>query len=635
MIFLPLYRTVAQRLSEGDWPSFFDSATVPQLAAILFIQNAQRLAGEHVAQASMERQFAKMITLGNQVNRVNTSAFQALLRERFAVELFATGLSQLAKIKVALLDDDHPADESRYIDDDGEWLFTFNAAYRKVVMPLQRVYFDEYQAELSVTDPQNRALREFLAASDESFNLQGYAGSGKTHLISRFTQLLHPKRTLLLANTFGQLQALKKRAGQHFAAATFGQAAGQVLDNNLLADSWRLKDKSRLQRTFQITAAQLAETFAMPPVSYLSPEQVARVCLRTVASYCNSTAQEIDTVHLPADVASHLLMLDKVVLLEITKQYWHELNKPSGEHIRLPIRGYHRVKLLSLIDGVLDTQYSHIIVDEGHDIPTPMLQILDRSPQAVITLSDELQNLNGMAPVRHTQIRQRYIAQSVRLGKQVEDVINPLIQAHPGTTKQLFTGRSDHCTNLQHYKGWQIPNQATTIIVADEFELFAWFQRLTHAGASFELAEATFKDFMMFAQDCIGLYNNAERPRHGLIFRYASWDALREAMTNNASFDAIERMLQKGYSQTDFQQAVARYVRKGGGKIILARVSDTKNMEFSSVYLSQGLLVKPTTHDNKDSRARLFSSLYTACTRAQHELVVPDGFSDWITDAVK
>ena len=79
---------------------------------------------------------------------------------------------------------------------------------------------------------------------------------------------------------------------------------------------------------------------------------------------------------------------------------------------------------------------------------------------------------------------------------------------------------------------------------------------------------------------------------------------------------------------------MGRYVRKGAGKIILARVSDTKNMEFSSVYLSQGLLVKPTAHDNTNSRARLFSSLYTACTRAQHELIVPDGFSDWVADAV-
>ncbi len=634
MIFLPLYRSVAQSLSEGGLPGFFDTATVAQLAAVLFIQNAQKLAEQEVALASMERQFAQIISAGNQANHSVPKAFHILVRERFCASQFAIGLAQLAKIKVSLLDDEHPADEGRYLDSEGEWLFTFSAEYQAKVKPLQAVYFDAYEAELSVTDPQNRALREFLAASDESFNLQGYAGSGKTHLISRFTQLLEPKRTLLLANSFGQLQALKAKAGAHFVGMTFGQAAGQVLDSNWLSTSWRLKDKSRLQQTFQVSYADLAQTFAMPAISYLSPEQVAHICVRTVASYCNSTAQEIDVVHLPAAIASNVVALDKVVLLEIVKQYWSELCQPTDAHIRLPIRGYHRIKLLSLIDGVLDTQYSHIIVDEGHDIPTPMLQILDRSPQAVITLSDELQNLNGMAPVRDRQIRQRYIAQSVRLGKQVENVINPLIQAHPSATKQVFSGRADHCTHLQHYTGWQIPDRATTIIVADEFELFAWFQRLTHAGASFALADSTFKDFMTFAQDCIGLYNNAERPRHGLIFRYTTWDKLSEAMAHNPSFEAIERMLLKGYSQTDFQDAVGRYVRKSGGKIILARVADTKNMEFPSVYLSQGLLVKPTAHDNTNSRARLFSSLYTACTRAQHELIVPDGFSDWVADAV-
>ena len=99
-------------------------------------------------------------------------------------------------------------------------------------------------------------------------------------------------------------------------------------------------------------------------------------------------------------------------------------------------------------------------------------------------------------------------------------------------------------------------------------------------------------------------------------------------MANNPSFQSIENMLEKGYSQMDFQTAVERYERENTGKIILARVSDTKNMEFASVYLSRDLLVAPTAHDNQDARARLFSKLYTACTRAQHELIVPDGFSD-------
>ncbi len=635
MFFLPLYRTVAQSLSESGLPDFFDSATVAQLAAVLFIQNVQKLVEQQAALASMQRQFAQIIHAGNQANLSAPQAFQNLVRERFSVDQFAAGLSQLAKLNISLLDDEHPAEEQSYLDSEGEWLFTFSAEYQSKVMPLQPVYFEEYQAELSVTDPQNRALREFLAAPDESFNVQGYAGSGKTHLISRFAELLNPQSTLLLAQTYGQLQALKKRAGEHYPAMTFAQAAGQVLDSNLLANSWRLKDKTRMQQTWQVSHAQVVQWLNIPAISHLSPEQVSSVCVRAVASYCNTKAYEIDSVHLPAAIAGQLTTLDHAVLLETVKRYWGELIQPSEPHIRLPIRGYHRIKLMALTDEVLGEQYTHIIVDEGHDIPTPMLQILDRSPQAVITLSDELQNLSGMAAVRSHVVRQRHITQSVRLGKQVENVVNPLIQAHPGATKELFAGRADHCTNLQHYSGWQIPNQATTIIVADEFDLFAWFQRLTHAGASFRLSRSTFKDFMTFAQDCIELYSNGTRPRHGLIFRYASWDALSAAMSNNPSFEAIERMLQKGYSQADFQTAVDRHMRRGGGKIILARVSDTKNMEFASVYLSKDLLVKPSTYDNQDSRARLFSSLYTACTRAQHELIVPDGFSDWIADAVK
>lgn len=635
MTFLPLYRTVAQRLSEGGLPDFFATAAVAQLAAVLCIQSAQKLAAEHAANASIERQLAQMIHAGQQANDLTPLAFQHLVHERFSVSQFAAGLSHLAQLNVSLLDDEYPVDEQRYLDADGQWLFTFSAEYQAEIKPLQAVYFAEYQAELSVTDPQNRMLREFLAAPDESFNVQGYAGSGKTHLISRFAQLLNPQRTLLLAQTYGQLQALKIRAGEHFPALTFAQAAGQVLDNNLLANSWRLKDKTRMQQTWQVSHSQVVQWLNIPAVAHLSPNEVASICVRAVASYCNTTAQDIDFIHLPIAIASSLSVVDKTVLLETVNLYWRELIRPSEVQIRLPMRGYHRIKLLSLTGEVLDTQYTHIIVDEGHDIPTPMLQILDRSPQAVITLSDELQNLNGMAPVRSDVIRQRALAQSIRLGKQVENVVNPLIQAHPGATKELFAGRADHCTNVQHYSGWQIPQRATTIIVADEFDLFAWFQRLSHAGASFRLARSTFKDFMIFAQDCIELYSNGTRPRHGLIFRYATWDALSRAMASNPSFEAIERMLQKGYSQADFETAVNRHMRKGGGEITLARVSDTKNMEFASVYLSRDLLVLPVGHKHPDSRARLFSSLYTACTRAQHELIVPDGFSDWISDAVK
>ncbi|MDY7219130.1 AAA family ATPase [Denitrificimonas sp. JX-1] len=635
MFFLPLYRTVVQSLSSGRLSDFFSSATVPQLAAVVFIQNAPKLAKQQASLASLERQFAQIIHAGHQANMKLDQAFQTCVSERFSVTQFAQGVNLLGGLQVGLLADEYPVAESRYLDDQGQWLFTFSPEYQKEVMPLQKVHFNEFDAEVSLSDAQNRTLREFLAAADESFNVQGYAGSGKTHLVSRFAEFLNPQRTLLLAQTSGQLQALRKRAGEQFPAMTFMHAVGQVLDNNLLNDSWRLKDKSRGQYTWQVTHRQVAHWLNIPAIGHFSPAQVASICTRAVARFCNSVATYIDAIHLPAALAGQLSILEQRVLLEMVQRYWGELIQPSEPHIRLPIRGYHRIKLMALTKEVLDQQYTHIIVDEGHDIPTPMLQILDRSPQAVITLSDELQNLSGLPPERRDGIRQRSIAQSVRLGKQVEQVVNPLIQAHPSAVKERFSGRADHCTHLHYYSGWHIPNQPTTLIVADEFDLFAWFQRLTHAEASFRLFPSTFKDFMIFAQDCIELYSRGTRPRHGLIFRYASWDALSEAMAHSPSFQSIERMLQKGYSLMDFQTAVDRHMRKGQGHIILARVSDTKNMEFASVYLSKDLLVAPTSRDNVDSRAQLFSRLYTACTRAQHELIVPDGFSDWIADVVK
>src|SRR5699024_10623344 len=107
-------------------------------------------------------QFAQIISAGNQANQQLPQAFQQLVCERFSFEQLSAGLSQLAGLKISLLDDEHPAAEERYLDAEGEWRFIFSSEYQKEVMPLQKVYFAEYQVELSVTDPQNRALREFL-----------------------------------------------------------------------------------------------------------------------------------------------------------------------------------------------------------------------------------------------------------------------------------------------------------------------------------------------------------------------------------------------------------------------------------------------------------------------------------------
>src|SRR5699024_8416161 len=216
--------------------------------------------------------------------------------------------------------DEHSADEQRGLDDEGAWLFNLSAEYQHEVQPVQTHYFKEYKTELTVTDPQNHALRESLDSTNEYLDLKGYAFSDITHLLSRFAERLNPQRTLLIAQTGGQLQALKNRAGQHFPAMTFAQAVAQVLDSNLLSNSWRLTDRARGQYTWQVAHAQAAQWLNLPSIGALSPAQVASVSQRTVASFCYSTAAQIDVVHLPAGIAQQLSELDRAVLLEAVNQ---------------------------------------------------------------------------------------------------------------------------------------------------------------------------------------------------------------------------------------------------------------------------------------------------------------------------
>ena len=58
-------------------------------------------------------------------------------------------------------------------------------------------------------------------------------------------------------------------------------------------------------------------------------------------------------------------------------------------------------------------------------------------------------------------------------------------------------------------------------------------------------------------------------------------------------------------------------------------------MEFARVMVSPELMVAPAAAGNRNERARLLAGLYTACSRARHELIVPGGMLDWVKDQVR
>lgn len=635
MFYLPLTSEQADGLASQHASEFFVQASLLESAAVLFIQNVPRQQGAPSVEAQ-QRRFAEIVRIADEVEAAAPSRFQQQVASRFDAEVFAMGLGMLGENGIGLLAAEQPVDVADLRDSEGGWSFTFADAYREQVTPLRPVSLPSLPSNLRLSDQQNRLLREFLSGVDESVAVQGFAGTGKTFLINQFARLLDPQRTLLLAMTEGQLRALQARIkdASAFTARTFGQLADEILDRDLTSNGWRLRDVYRSKLSWRPQEAQVVQWLAVPDIGPLAAREVVALCIKAVRSFCRSADTAIELHHLPW-MGHGFSPLDQEVLLEKARLYWQQLIRPSAREIQLPVRDYHRVKLLSLTLEVIDSQFSHVIVDEAHELSAPMLAVLDRSPQAIITLGDDLQNLNGLSPHHGKFIRQRCIDHSLRAGPAMEGVLNPLILAHPAAVQAAFTGSAEHYTRVSFFDTVTVPEQPTALLVDDEWGLFGWFQRLTHQGVPFVLLKGARKEFELFVEDCIELYRYGTRPRHNMLFRYASWQALEQDKGDDKAFAAVANLLRRGYTPEDFAKAKSRYRWDKAPKLFLARVRDVKNMEFARVMVSPELMVAPASAGNRNERARMLAGLYTACSRARHELIVPGGMLDWVQDQVR
>ncbi|MBC3493433.1 AAA family ATPase [Pseudomonas taiwanensis] len=636
MFYLPLSSDRADRLArEPAAGDFFLSASLLEAAAVLFVQNLPRQSGTPSVE-TQERRLAEMVRIANDVEAAAPGQFQAQVAQRYDREAFAMGLGMLGENGIGLLSAEVQYDTQELLDDDGQWSFQFADIYRQRATPLHPVYLPSLASDLMLSDQQNRLLREFLSCADESVAVQGFAGTGKTFLIHQFARLLDPSRTLLLALTEGQLRALQARVkdAQAYTAMTFGQLADEILNRDLTSNGWRLRDPYRTKLSWRPQEAQVVKWLGIPDIGPLAARDVVALCIKAVRAFCHSGDDQLQLHHLPW-AGPGITLLDQEVLLDKARLYWQELVRPSAREIQLPVRDYHRVKLLSLTFEVIDARYTHVIVDEAHELSAPMLAVLDRSPQSVIALGDELQNLNGLSPHHGGFIRQRYIDHSLRAGPAMDAVLNPLIQAHPASIQAAFSGSAEHYTRVSFFDAVTVPEQPTALIVDDEWGLFGWFQRLTHQGVPFVLLQSARKDFELFVEDCIELYRYGTRPRHPMLFRYASWQALEQDKGDDKAFIAVANMLRKGYTPEHFAKAKSRYRWDKAPKLFLGRVRDVKNMEFARVMVSPELMVAPSTGGGRNERARTLAGLYTACSRARHELIVPGGMLDWVKDQAR
>lgn len=308
-------------------------------------------------------------------------------------------------------------------------------------------------------------------------------------------------------------------------------------------------------------------------------------------------------------------------------ELWKEILNPTSKDFKPPISVNHRIKWGALNGWQIPNRYTHILIDECHNLTKPMLQILDCSHQAIISLGDEYQNLQGRSQQRSDIIRHREIIHSVRSGDAIENIINPIIATHPGKTKARFYGNPLNKLVITYYDKPQVPDKAVAILVSSMWGLFEWAQRLASKSLNLNLL-TNIKNLNMFVSDCIELYRNNIQPRHGELFRFKNWDDLAKQYQNNQSFQKIDQMLGQGYQHKDWGKTLAKFTENNSDTYLLGRIEDVRNHEFSVVMVIPEV-VSPVWQITPENTGAINSAIYVAVTRAKQQLILPEELRNW------
>lgn len=639
VFYLPIARATLHRLDDAQhFESFLASASVAEQVALMFILHLPQIADANTRSSALERAFASALQKASAYTNGQPGYDPASdLRASFSTRTVAERLKNLEQYRIRLLtaDEVHQADFLSRID--RLWDFSFWVRQREREKILQYPVSRPDGSVNLLSRSQSVLYNEMRYNIDESMHVQAYAGAGKTFLIAHLFDLLNPGSTLLLASTPAQVQALQERVTrlcgigrENLQIMTIGMLASQIINGNRTSDSWIITDTQRPNPNYFVSSKQISQWLQLPSVGSLTPSMVASICQRTVKAYCESSARSFSASHLPP-IAAPLTHVDVVVLLELSETLWVQTVRPSEAWIRLPIRHVHRIKFLSLRRDVVPERFSHIIVDECHELTPAMLTLLDRSPQAVITLGDEFQSLKRLAARRGNFIRPRVITESIRAGIQVDQVLNPLIIAHPSTIKDPFMGRAEHSTNVTQYDKLAIPTEPTTVLCTNEWGALDWVLRLIDAGARFQMPNVLTSAVNLLVSDLFELYAQGTPARHWFLFSFRTWHDLQDKLGRIPGLARFTRMVEKGVSLTDFQDRLKQH-QQTAAPITLMRTEDAKNQEFDRVLVSPDYLRMPKQNDI-GGLATLCAGLYTAASRAKHKLIVPGQIEGWTIDA--
>lgn len=611
---------------------------VHEVAALLVVNQLPKMSG--VSNPNLQKILAGIIEAGQKHVAESETLFIDEVKSKLDKIDIRKGLTIASTRAIYFLPDFH-VEKGEFLSPEGLWRNDFALSYKHP--DINEVHYVPLPSgeKRAMFSNQLRIFNQIeKSVSDEHVQVQGYAGSGKTYMLSTVAEILDSKKrngrtVLVLARTTTQLRALDKKLPSGIKTMTYGQLVSHIIPTEIHNPNiCRMKEIRRDYSAFPF--APIARELNLRMVQSFHPTTVARVLFQMVANFCDCRNEHISSKHIPKRIEK--LSNDDVGYLVANANLLWELvvNPPDNFPFTIPIRDYHVVKYVALKGYRIPAYFSHIIADESHDLNGPMLDIIERSQQGFIGLGDEYQFIGGTPAKRKTPAVNRRISDSHRVPSRFEKVVNFSLEMHTLQRQDEFTGNRERNSELEFYTRPSIPDKPCAIWVDDEWELFEWVDRLVAKGLNYRLL-GSIDALSDFVRGCIKLYQDNERTRVISLSRYRNWSSVMQAHPTHQAVDYINKRFTTGYKLENW--VAAQKAHNSRSEYVIGLYQNSRNHEFDRVMLAPAVvsklkvvkeLINSNSPEAKAARADFSSRLYLGITRSREALILPSEFADFM-----
>jgi len=625
-LFLPVTDETCASLLGADGARVLTTLTNTELAAVLVIQNLAVAAETELTAHASERILAKLIAWAADAQHSAPSGLLSEAQRLFDQRKLYFGRKVMKALNLRfLLADDVLARD--YLLPDGEWDVGFKIRHYRGNNPFSAQMVTPRHRELWLSPAQDKLVRTFRANLDEHLHVQGYAGIGKSHLLGALIEHLKPEATLLLAHTPSKLAALRKR---------MGSASGRRAGLTFLEFAKLLLGASAPQPASKPTRApSLAQELNILGVCGYDAQATLAICLKILEQYCYSRDNSLSVKHLPR-FRQALSNLDAKVLLQYSSRLWAYLQSNPVWGSNADFEALLLIKRACLEGRLVPARYTHVLIDESQDVPLSLLKIIERGRQVLITLGDEYQQAKGTLLERKRDVRHSEISYSVRSGRNIERLVNPLIYRHSNKSKAPFEGANDTDVGIEHYPLGFVPPEGCVVLTASHWDTMKWVIEMNDANSALRFPTPEAKDDLTrFMTTAVALFKSnyysvgpGTVGLHPHFTEMSDWKQVHEANQFDESFLWVEAQLNKGFNVADITR-LTRVFGQHGKSCMIMQAEEAGGMEFNQVLLTPGLLTTVMFRDAYEFDQRI-CAVYIALSRAKRQLYIPYDVVEWI-----